>query len=68
VPDAARQRADQVDVVLQFPLERWLDVPVNLSLTAENVTNDQLIETQGAFTTSQTTAGVKFGVGLSYSF
>jgi outer membrane receptor protein involved in Fe transport len=68
VPDATSERADRVDIVLQFPLERWIDLPVNLNLSAENITNDQFIETQGDFITKTTTAGVKFGLGLSYTY
>jgi hypothetical protein len=68
VPDATAERADRVDIVLQFPLERWIDLPVNLNLSAENITNDQFIETQGDFITKTTTAGVKFGLGLSYTY
>jgi hypothetical protein len=67
LPDTFAQRYDQLDAVLQFPLKRWLDAPVTLQLSAENITNDQVVTTQGPLVTGRTTRGVTFGISFSYS-
>jgi hypothetical protein len=67
VPDAVLQRSDVLDVVLQFPLDRWLKQPLTLQFVAENVLNDQIVETQGNFVTRTYTRGVSFGLSLTYS-
>jgi hypothetical protein len=41
---------------------------VSLKVAAENILNDQYLETQGSFTTRRYTTGVKLGVGVSYSY
>jgi outer membrane receptor protein involved in Fe transport len=67
LPDAFDQRNDALDVVLQFPLKKWIDAPVSLQLSAENVLNDQAIEMQGDFTTRRFTRGVTFGLSVTWA-
>jgi hypothetical protein len=68
VGDAFEQRNDQLDVVLQFPLEEWLNQPLKLQLTAENVLNDQNLQLRDGFVTRRFTRGVDFGISLTYSY
>jgi outer membrane receptor protein involved in Fe transport len=67
LPDAFEERADVLDVILQFPLKRWTDMPLTLQIGAENVLNDQVIQTQGDFTVSRYTRGVTFGMSITYA-
>ena len=39
-----------------------------LKLSAENLLNDQIVLTQGDFTQRRFTTGVKFGIGVSYTY
>jgi hypothetical protein len=68
VGDAFEQRADQLDLVLQIPLDEWIDQPLRLQITGENLTNDQFIVRQDDFTTRRYTRGIEFGIGLTYSY
>lgn len=67
LPDTFEQRYDVLDVILQFPLQRWTDMPLSLQIGAENVLNDQVIQRQGDFTTSRYTRGVTFGMSITYA-
>jgi outer membrane receptor protein involved in Fe transport len=67
LPDTFEERSDVLDVILQFPLQRWTDMPLSLQIGAENVLNDQVIQTQGDFTVSRYTRGVTFGVSITYA-
>jgi outer membrane receptor protein involved in Fe transport len=67
LPDIFAERRDQLDFVWvrQFaPFGKQ----VSLKFAAENILNDQFIETQGSFTVGRYTTGVKVGVGISYSY
>lgn len=68
VGDAFMQRADQLDAVLQVPLDEWIDQPLKLQLTAENMLNDQNVETQDGFVTRRFTRGVDFTLSLTYTY
>jgi hypothetical protein len=67
LPDSFEERADTLDVVLQFPLQRWTDAPLSLQIGAENILNDQIIQTQGDFVVSRYTRGVTFGMSITYA-
>jgi hypothetical protein len=67
LPDTFEERSDALDVVLQFPLQRWTGSPLTLQIGAENVLNDQIIQTQGDFTVSRYTRGVTFGMSITYT-
>jgi outer membrane receptor protein involved in Fe transport len=67
LPDIIQQRRDQLD----FVWTRKLDVfgeQVGVKLSAENILNDQFVETQGDFATVRYVTGVKFGLGVSYTY
>ena len=67
LPDIFAQRRDQLDFVWVYQFAPW-GKQVSLKFAAENILNDQYIETQGSFTTRRYTTGVKLGVGVSYSY
>jgi hypothetical protein len=67
VPDIIEERRDQLDFVLLVPLKRWLDVPVSVKLSAENLLNDQRIYTVGDAVQRRWIDGVTFGLGFSYT-
>jgi outer membrane receptor protein involved in Fe transport len=67
LPDILQQRRDQLDFVWTRKIDLFGE-EVGVKLTAENILNDQFIEKQGDFATVRYVTGVKFGVGLSYSF
>ena len=66
-PDIMFERRDQVDAVLLVPLKRWLGVPINMKLSAENVLNDPYVFSQGPVVQQRYTNGVKFTLGFNYS-
>jgi TonB-dependent receptor len=68
VPDAFSERRDQLDVVLQVPLERWIGKPVKMQFAVENILNDQEITSQGPFTIKRYTDGVFAGMSLTYTY
>jgi outer membrane receptor protein involved in Fe transport len=68
VPDTILQRRNQLDAVLLVPMKRWLGQNVNMRLTAENLLNDPFLFTVGGEPQRRFAAGVKFTVGLSYSY
>jgi hypothetical protein len=67
LPDSFQEREDIVDIILQFPLQRWTNMPLTLQIGAENILNDDVIQTQGDFTVSQYTRGVTVGMSITYS-
>ena len=67
LPDSFQEREDIVDVILQFPLQRWTNMPLTLQIGAENILDDDVIQTQGDFVVSQYTRGVTFGMSITYS-
>jgi TonB-dependent receptor len=67
VPDTIEERRDLLDFVLLVPLKRWLDVPLSVKLSAENLLNDQRIYTVGDTVQRRWIDGVTFGLGISYS-
>jgi hypothetical protein len=67
VPDIIEQRRDLLDFVLLVPLKRWLDQPISVKITAENLLNDQRIYTVGDVIQRRWIDGVTFGLGISYS-
>jgi TonB-dependent receptor len=68
VGDAFEQRNDQLDAVLDIPLDEWINQPLKLQLTAENLLNDQHIQLQDGFVTRSYVRGIDFGVSLTYSY
>jgi hypothetical protein len=68
LPDIMEERRDQLDAVLSLPLEEYLDVPLTAKLSAENITNDTVVLSQGPHTFRRFSRGVKLGIGLSYAF
>jgi TonB-dependent receptor len=67
LPDTFGQRYDTLDSTLTFPLNRFFDAPVSLTLSAENITNDQVVVNQGDLVTYRGTRGVTFGISVTYS-
>jgi hypothetical protein len=68
LPDIYEERRDQVDMVLIFPLKELVGLPLTAKLSAENITNTPIKFTQGPEVQRRYTSGVKFGLGLSYSY
>ncbi len=68
LPDTILERRDQIDAVILVPLARWLNAPVQLRLSAENIFNEPFLFTVGGQVQRQFTTGVKLGVGVSYAF
>jgi len=66
-PDIYTVGRHQLDFVWTASVKPF-DVPLNTKLSVENILNDEYGETQGALVTDSYETGVKFGVGLSYSF
>lgn len=67
VPDVYEERRDQLDFVLTSKIQPF-EVPLNLKLAVENILNDDYRRTQGEFLERRYRSGVRFGLGLSYSF
>jgi outer membrane receptor protein involved in Fe transport len=67
LPDIFAQRRDQLDFVWVRKFSPF-GRPVSVKFTAENILNDQFIESQGEFSTERYTTGVKLGVGISYAY
>ncbi len=67
LPDIYQERRDQLDVVWVGKFSPF-DTPIKTKLAVENLLNDPFHETQGGHTTSRYTTGIKFTVGVSYSF
>jgi outer membrane receptor protein involved in Fe transport len=67
LPDAFVQPFDQLDFILQVPLERWTGQPLTFGVGVENITNDQIIEMQGDFVTRRYTRGVTVGMSITYA-
>lgn len=68
VPDTFFQQRHKLDAVVIVPLQRWLDAPIRLKLAAENLLNDPFTRTQGDFVQRNYTSGIKFSLGLAYSY
>ena len=66
-PDIFGERRDQLDFVWIVEASPW-GQPVRFKLSAENLTNDDYLETQGKEITNRYFEGVTFGLGLSTSF
>ena len=65
LPDIFLNRRDQVDAVLIVPLKRWLGVPVNAKIAAENLLNAPYVYTQGPVVQQRFTNGVKFTLAVN---
>ncbi len=68
VPDTILERRNQLDAVLLVPMKRWLGENVNMRLTAENLLNDPFLFTVGGEPQRRFATGVRFTVGVSYSY
>jgi hypothetical protein len=68
VPNTILERRNQLDAVVLIPMQRWIGQNVNMRLTAENLLNDPVVFTVGGKVQQRFAAGVKFGIGLSYSY
>jgi hypothetical protein len=67
IPDTFEQRRDQLDFVFIKPFKVY-DTPLNAKFSVENILNDQFLELQDDFVARRFTTGVKFTLGVSYTF
>jgi outer membrane receptor protein involved in Fe transport len=67
LPDIISERRDQLDFVWLLPIDTF-GMPATMKLAAENILNDDFLETQGDGITNRYRTGVTFSVGVSYSF
>ncbi len=67
LPDIYLERRDQIDLVWVGKFSPF-DTPLKTKFAVENILNDPFHETQGGETTKRYTTGIKFSVGVSYSF
>ena len=67
LPDIYAERRDQLDFVWINQVDSF-GVPLKLKFAAENITNDDYLETQEPFVTAQYYSGVSFSLGFSYDF
>lgn len=67
LPDIIQTRRDQLDFAWTHKFELFGE-DFGAKFTVENILNDQFIEKQGKYTTVRYTTGVKFGLGISYSY
>jgi outer membrane receptor protein involved in Fe transport len=65
LPDIFLDRRDQLDFVVQFPLQRWIEQPITAKLSVENILNDPWVWSQGGLTQQRFTDGVSFGIGFT---
>jgi len=65
LPDIFLDRRDQVDFVVQMPLQRWVNQPITAKLSVENILNDPWVWSQGGLTQQRQTDGVFFGIGFT---
>ena len=68
LPDTILERRNQLDAVLLFPMKRWIGQNINMRVTAENLLNDPVVFTVGGQVQRRFAAGVRFGLGISYSY
>jgi hypothetical protein len=68
VPDTILERRNQLDAVLLFPMKRWIGQNVNMRIAAENLLNDPFTFTVGGEVQRRFATGIKFGLGISYSY
>jgi hypothetical protein len=50
------------------PLKKYLNVPISMKLSAENITNSPIAFRQGDELQRRYTTGVKFTLGFSYTY
>ena len=67
LPDIFEQPRNQLDFVLLAPISQ-LGVPLTAKFSAENLLDDEFLDTQSDRTARRYTAGVKMTVGLSYTY
>jgi hypothetical protein len=67
LPNIYQEQRNQLDLVFLWRINPW-NVPLNLKLAAENVTNDAYRQTQGDFLVDRFRNGVTFTTGLSYVY
>jgi len=65
LPNIFLDRRDQVDFVVQVPLQRWVEKPITAKLSVENILNDPWVFSQGGLTQQRYTDGVFFGIGFT---
>jgi hypothetical protein len=65
--DIFEQPRDQVDLVWLRQINPF-GTPLNAKVGIENILNDKYLFTQGDFVQSRYRTGVKFGLGISYSY
>jgi TonB-dependent receptor len=65
LPDIFLDRRDQLDFVVQVPLQRWVEQPITAKLSVENILNDPWVWSQGGLTQQRYTDGVSFGIGFT---
>lgn len=67
LPDILATPSNTLDFVWNTTFAPF-DVPLNTKLSVENILNDDYHEVQGPLTIDRYEPGVKFGVGVSYTF
>jgi hypothetical protein len=67
IPDAFQEARDQLDFVCSRKINPF-GTPLTAKLSAENLLNDDVLQTQADFTKLRYRNGVKLTFGISYSF
>ncbi|MBI1815666.1 MAG: carboxypeptidase regulatory-like domain-containing protein [Deltaproteobacteria bacterium] len=67
LPDITQQPTNVLDLVLITKINPF-GTPLTAKLSAENMLDEQVVQSQGSFVASSYTTGVKFTFGLSYSY
>ena len=68
LPDIFDERRNSLDAVVSVPLKRWLGYNMATRLSVENILNDPQESTQGGLLQRNYSTGVKFTLGLGYTF
>jgi len=66
LPDIEEQQRNQLDFVALVPVLLF-NVPFTFKLSAENLLDDQVLQTQGGLVQDEFTKGVKVTIGLQYT-
>jgi hypothetical protein len=68
LPDIFEEPRHSLDAVLSVPLDDLVSAPVTAKLGIENILNDPQEYTQGGRLTRRFTTGVKFTLGVTYTY
>lgn len=65
LPNIFLDRRDQLDFVVQMPLQRWVDKPITAKLSIENILDSPWVWSQGGLIQQRYRDGLSFGFGLT---